>query len=339
MDAQCARVLIIDHDDKRRRRAAQMLKSHRNGMKFDVKCLPSSDGAINLIQKERFDAVGFDCTQENAAEPDWINALRLLSPESAVIALRQDAAEQRRLQPPQVDDAVRTGTPDAWRHFASRIRQTIMRHKAEQALRRACRTFEAIIRNAPNAIVCVSPAGRILEFNARAEALWGLSRPEAIGRDFLDVCFSRQERFRINCEMQLLTAGESATDLRSFITLSDGRHAALSWDFSSVSTENGGLYIAIARELAFSAAANEDSAERIPFNPNFNDTVDLVLNSLCAIMDRIDRIHARTTPDVLERLKDAYEDQAQKQRRLPPKTAAAVERLVLGLITEHKQVS
>jgi len=206
-----------------------------------------------------------------------------------------------------------------------------------------CHTFESIVRNAPDAIICVSAAGRIIEFNARAEHLWGLSRAAAIGADFLDVCFSQQERFRVNCEMQLLGPGESAKDLRSFMMLSDGRQATLSWDLSSVSSENGtgALFIAVARELteAAVAASGVEAANRIPFNADFNDTVDLVLNSLGAIMERIDCIHARTTPEVLGRLRTSCDGPGQNGRRIPPKTAAAVERLILGLITEQGQVS
>jgi len=341
MDRECAKVLIIDKDDNRRRLAAETLAANNNGMEFEVRCLPSCAGAMDLIEKERFDAVGVDCTQQEAVGPDWIEALRLLSPESAVIALEADSDGGRRLPRCTVDDSALAGKSDAWQGFAGRIRQAIVQHRAEEPLRRACQTLEAIIRNAPNAIVCVSPGGRILEFNARAEAFWGLPRGEAIGADFLETCFCQQERCKINCEMQLLRPGESAKDLRSFITLPDGSNAALSWDFSSVSTENGGsIVIAVARELKDTVSASStDTSRRVPFNANFNDTVDLVLNSLCAIMDRIDRINARATPEVLERLRSSYDGIGHNGRRIPAKTATAVERLILGLITQQEHVS
>ncbi|MBE0535578.1 MAG: PAS domain S-box protein [Phycisphaerae bacterium] len=338
MDTQCAKVLIIDNDPNRRRLAAETLASHNNGIKFDVQCLPACTEAMDLIEKEHFDAVGLDCTQHDAVGHDWIEALRSLRPESAVIALR-GSLHDHHLASGSVDDSVFTGASDVWQTFAGRIREAIVRHRADESLRRACQTFEAIIRNAPDAIVCISPAGRILEFNARAEALWNLPRSAAIGADYLEICFSQQERFRINCEMQLLSPGESAKDLRSFITLADGREAPLSWDFSSVSTENGtgDIIIAVAREAR--GAADADRVRQVAFNPHFNDTVDLVLNSLCAIMDRIDCIHARITPETLEHLRNSYEDADQNGRRIPPKTAAAIEKLILGLITEQKQVS
>lgn len=194
--------------------------------------------------------------------------------------------------------------------------------------------YQDIVLSAPNAIICVSPTGRITEWNRRAEEIFGISRAEVLGSDFLETCFSNQERFRMNCEIQLLKNGETAADLRSFLTLPDGREITLSWDISVFSIENGVRYVAVARELP--ERWREEG--RIRFNPYFNDTVDLVLSSLGAIMERIECINARMTPETLERLRESYDD-GQIGRRIPAKTAAAVERLILGVMGEHRQVS
>ena len=55
-----------------------------------------------------------------------------------------------------------------WEYLSEHIRYVIQRKKAIEALRHSSEYFRAIVENAPCAIVCISPQGRILDFNACA---------------------------------------------------------------------------------------------------------------------------------------------------------------------------
>ena len=93
--------------------------------------------------------------------------------------------------------------------------------------------------------------------------------------------------------------------------------------------------VAVARDITEELPGIDDypPALRLTFNPEFKDTVDMVINSLAAILEKIENINNCTNPDALKRLADEMRRSPPARGQIPPHKAVAIKRLVLSLIT------
>ncbi len=217
------------------------------------------------------------------------------------------------------------------------IRYVIQRKKAIESLRHGYEYFRSIVEDAPCAIICISPQGRIVEFNACARDLWKQARDEVTGKSFLKTCIGRSDRFNVYVDLRKALAGESVKRASTTTTRADGRCDSLLWDFSPMRTGGESIsgVIAIAQEGPADMVKidNRLSAMKLTSNPGFNDTVEAIMNSLTAILEKIEDINDRTDPNLLKRLASELCRSRQGQGHIPPDKAAAVKRLILSLIT------
>lgn len=217
------------------------------------------------------------------------------------------------------------------------IRYVIQRKKAIESLRHSCEYFRSIVENTPCAIVCISPQGRIIEFNACARDLWKQGRDEVTGKSFLKTCIGQSDRFNVYVDLRKALAGESVKRTSTTITRADGRCDSLLCDFSPIRTDGESIsgVIAIAHEstAAIAGIDNRLSAMKLTSNPEFNDVAEAIMNSLTAILEKIEDINNRADPDTLKRLADNMRSVNCEDQQIPSRKATAVERLVLSLIT------
>jgi len=117
----------------------------------------------------------------------------------------------------------------------------------------------------------------------------------------------------------------------------DGRRDFLLWDFSPMinGAEAISGVIAIAREStgAMVKIDNRLSALELASNPDFDDTVEAIMNSLAAILEKIERINSSADPDTLKRLAEELCRLENTRGPLQPGKGAAMKRLILSLIT------
>lgn len=69
----------------------------------------------------------------------------------------------------------------------------------------------ALVQSAPDAIIGQDPDGRIATWNPGAEAMFGLSAEEAIGRDYAETVVPAAERERFYADVERVRAGETVT--------------------------------------------------------------------------------------------------------------------------------
>jgi PAS domain S-box-containing protein len=324
MDHTPANILLVDDDAASRHLIERILSKSDCQFKFNVEIASDETVAVEHLKNKRFDAILLNPAPADGTQAHSMNKIRTLSGDVPVIMLA--------ITP---DDSQVPG-------LAERLRRAIANSRSIRALKQTCKTFKSIVYNAPDAIICTTPAGRILEFNAAAQRLWGRDRTDVIGKSFLETCFTPEERPHVCAEMQKIADGRPVDDITTVLRADTG-DTTLFWKFSSIygNGDTAPVIIAAAHEAAQQAEHDgRTESGHIAFKPEFNDTVDLVLNSLCAIIERIDKINHETTPQVLDRLQKSYGRLPATARNIPADKARAVERLILSLITqEQKQAS
>ncbi|MDQ5979424.1 MAG: hypothetical protein QG602_2398 [Verrucomicrobiota bacterium] len=78
-------------------------------------------------------------------------------------------------------------------HFISQIEDITARHHAEQALIASQRQLSDVFRSMAEGLALHDPEGRIIECNAAAETILGLTRDQLLGRSEIDPCWQLQQ--------------------------------------------------------------------------------------------------------------------------------------------------
>jgi PAS domain S-box-containing protein len=136
--------------------------------------------------------------------------------------------------------------------FAS-ARDMTQHRRAEETLVKSQRMFQGLFENAPDAIILVDQAGRIVRINAQGEALFGFTRAELIGQS---VEMLMPERYRVRHGGHL--AGyfaaphnrEMGVGLELFGSRKDGSEFPVDIMLSSLETAEGTHALAVIRNVA-----------------------------------------------------------------------------------------
>jgi PAS domain S-box-containing protein len=197
---------------------------------------------------------------------------------------------------------------------------------------------KALLLDAPNPIVCISPDGLIVEFNSEAELLWGLSRSDAIGRSFTEMFVEDSDKKALERCFTATVSGRLTKNQKATLETEDDESRSLLWDMSRTTDRQGNTVAVIAighDKLDISDGPDMSAAEAYErYNPNFEDTAYMVLAGLSAIIEKIERIED-ADPAVLERLRAAPIVSDDEAEELSLQQISAVEHLVLSLIKDH----
>jgi len=340
MDIKRTNVLLVEDDPAVCRLIRRILSKAGQNFRCTLQTASTVSNAIDQLRKRRFDNVLLDLGLSGSNGLETVDRIRTSSPDVPIIVLTATTDKDVQVE------AIKRGaddyliTPKAFcESLGEHIQYVIQRKKAIEALRHGCEYFRSIVENAPCAIVCISPQGRILEFNACAQDFWKQEREKVTGKSFLQTCVERGDRFNVYVELRKALAGESVKRASTTITNADGRSDSLLWDFSPMRTDGASIsgVIAIAREsrAATVRIGNRLSAVKLTSKPDFNDTVETIMNSLAAILKKIEKINSRADPATLRQLADNMCSVNCQNRQIPSRKAVAMERLVLSLITSN----
>jgi PAS domain S-box-containing protein len=338
MDIKRTNVLLVEDDPAVCRLIRRILSRAGQNFRCTLKTASTVSNAINQLRKRRFDNVLLDLGLSGSNGLETVDRIRTSSPDVPIIVLT--ATTDRDVQV----EAIKRGADDYLikskafcESLGEHIQYVIQHKKAIEALRHGCEYFRSIVENAPCAIVCISPEGRILEFNACAQDLWKREREEVTGKSFLQTCVERGERFNVYVDLRKALAGEPVKGASTTIAREEGRSDSLLWDFSPMRTDGASIsgVIAIARESTAATVriGNRLPAMKLTSNSEFNDTVETIMTSLAAILEKIEKINSRADPDTLKQLVDNMLSVNCEDKQTLSRKAAVVERLVLSLIT------
>jgi PAS domain S-box-containing protein len=127
------------------------------------------------------------------------------------------------------------------------------RRAAEQALVDNEERIRAIIRTANDAFVAIDPGGRIIEWNARAEQMFGWPREEAMGRILGDTLVPETYRTRHQSVLATLLTNETSEPLNRRFELSglrrSGEEFPIELTIWSTGTANDRTFNAFIRDI------------------------------------------------------------------------------------------
>jgi len=92
-----------------------------------------------------------------------------------------------------------------------------------------------------NAILLLSPDSIILGWNRSAETVSGWMADEVLGRNFVELCLSKQTRASFRIKLAQVTQGEEIRGLEVPLRTRTGSQAMLSWNISRVLGTHGSL--------------------------------------------------------------------------------------------------
>ena len=336
MDIKRTNILLVEDDPAVCRLIGRILSRPGQNFRYRLETASTVSNAIDQLRKKRFDNVLLDLGLPDSKGFATVDKIHASNPDVPIIVLTATTDKEIQVE------AIKHGADylikgkALWESLGGHIRYVIEHKKAIEALRHSRDYFRSIVQNAPAAVVCINVQGRIGEFNTCAQNLWGQGAEDVSGKSFLNTCIGHGERFNVYIDLRKALSGESVKNTKTTIMHADGRRGSLLWDFNPI--RNGAKkisgVIAIARESTGAMVKTGDcpAAVNLALNPDFNDTVEMVMNSLTAILEKIEEINNRADPDALKRL--AKELCRLKNTRGPisPDKGAAMKRMLLSLI-------
>lgn len=147
------------------------------------------------------------------------------------------------------------------------------RKRAEDAVRASDERAQAILESAPDAVVVVDEAGRIVLVNNEATRLFGYASDEIVGRP-VQVLFPDDSRpFAKLDDIASVANGMVPDDAEIWALRKDGGHVPISVNLSPVETDDGRLIIAVVQNITERRLAEESMREAYERERNAADNL------------------------------------------------------------------
>lgn len=335
MSTKPANVLLVEGDLA----LSRLLKKNLERADYSISCtsVPDLSSAINRLRKDRFDNVLLDLSLPDSKGLKTFERIRQANANVPVVILTGNDDTETRLQALRYGaDEYLIKSPETLNSLVDSIRKAIDNRKTLSLLKQAYKQFKDAFQNSPAATVCINPQGRIIELNEYARRFWEIEDKEFIGKSFLQNCINRNERFNIYLNLRKTLSGRNVKGPRTTIIQKDDSEHLLMWDFTGAKNSKGKItaIIAVAHDITnIESKPNALGLARdIKLNPELNKTIDMVIASLCAMLEKIEELDP-TKADT-NSLKDLAGTSPNNTdfNKISPRNAASIERLILSLI-------
>jgi two-component system, cell cycle sensor histidine kinase and response regulator CckA len=133
--------------------------------------------------------------------------------------------------------------------IGGQLAQFIRRARAEEAVRDSEARQAAILEAALDAIITIDPAGRVVDFNPAAEALFGHAAARARGREFVELLLPRASRDAFRHELEAAAAGPAPLRRELTVVRADGREVSVEIGLAAIRHGESPLLTAYVRDL------------------------------------------------------------------------------------------
>ncbi len=337
MDTQPTNVLVVEDDPVTQNLIKRILSKSPRLLKCNLQTAATLSTAVEKLSHCRFDNILLDLELPDSRGIETFCKMQKATSKIPIVVLASTNDKQLELRARRqgADDFIVKGS-EAWGSLASHIKYAIEHKKMIDAIRSDFTHYKTVFEKAPVAIICISPAGRIRDFNETAEQMWKITKGGAVGKSFLNACIPAGDRFRLYGDLTKVINGQQIKPVESSIDRPGGNSQMLFWSFERITDTSGattGIVAAahnISREIL---DANKTLlAPKLVFNPKFDETVDAILSSLSVIAKKIHKIKGTAGAETLRKLAEENQYSEYDMQELSPKRAAEIEKLILSLI-------
>ncbi|WP_250657622.1 EAL domain-containing protein [Alkalimarinus coralli] len=147
--------------------------------------------------------------------------------------------EERQKVASKLEDTVLQRTQELQKANQELIDEVYVRKQAEKSFRRSSRRYKALIETAGSPIVVIDTQYVIKQWNSEAETLFGYSRDEVIGKNYID-CFVPQHHqdetaWKIT---KVVESGGGKENLESEALAFDGTSHSMLWNINRISNSD-----------------------------------------------------------------------------------------------------
>lgn len=121
---------------------------------------------------------------------------------------------------------------------------------AEDPLQASDDRYRSVVDAAHNVILCLDPAGRVLEWNRAAERLYGWRRDQVLGESYLERFLPEDVRSAVAADIARVLAGATTEGFENAVETQDGERW-LSWNVSPLVRSDGRSYgiVAVGQDI------------------------------------------------------------------------------------------
>ena len=149
-------------------------------------------------------------------------------------------------------------------HYLGFVLDVSGRKEVEEGLRLSEQRFRSLVQTAPTVILTLAPDYRVVEFNPAAERIYGRSRDEVVGRDYLTLFIGEGEREAVAADIRKVLAGEPTRGFENAVLDREGRQRLMSWNVERLLDGDGRAVgiVAVGEEITERRRAERDNQRR-----------------------------------------------------------------------------
>ena len=240
---------------------AQEMVARSSASDFNWTHVPTLRDALEHLERESFDVALIDLSLPDSQGLDALNAIVALVPTLPIIVLTGQARDSIGRQ------AIENGAQDyltKWPKDGQSLTRALVygieRKRVVEALRASEMRFRLLVQTAGSVILCLSPEGRVLEWNHEAERVYGWQREEILGEDYFELCLPEAARATALADMKKVLAGEPSRGAENSVQTRDGPERTLLWNFTALPNGASGPLgvIAVGQDVTDRKLADEE---------------------------------------------------------------------------------
>jgi len=228
-------ILLVDDDPLDRRLVEVNLARANPPIKYNMETAGTLSEAIRHLSNGSYDVLLLDLNLPDSSGIDTVQQVQDTNSDASIVVLTGLDDEEMGLE------AIRRGAEDylikgkSLEHILVRtIRYSLERKRVRQRLAETENRFSSVVQTAGSAIFVLSPEHRILEWNERAERLYGRQRQEVLNKDYLQLFVPEEIRDKVATDMGKVLLGKTTKSFENSICIRDGSRRTLLWNASAL---------------------------------------------------------------------------------------------------------